>query len=93
MGSSAVEAGLSNFHVIIFAVSKDGFVKKGPKTVYYRNIIKYDNKAFKQDLQEKLSKSDRSKFEYGVFDKIVDKVLNEHASLKRKTILAMIFRL
>ena len=48
-GSSTVETGLSNFHVMIVTVLKGGFVKKGPKTVYYRDFSKYDNKAFKRD--------------------------------------------
>ena len=87
-GSSTFETGLSDFHVMIFTVLKGGFVKKGPKTVYYRDFSKYDNKAFERDLQENLSNRDRSKFEYGAFDKIVDNVLNDHAPLKKKTVRA-----
>ena len=62
---------------MIFTVLKGGFIKKGPKTAYYRDFNKYDNKAFKRDLQENLSKSDRSKLEYGAFNKIVEDVLND----------------
>ena len=88
MGSSTFETGLSDFHAMIFTVLKGGFVKKGPKTVYYRDFSKYDNKAFKPDLKEYLSKIDRSKFDYGAFDKIVDNVLNDHVPLKKKTVRA-----
>ena len=49
-GSSTVETVLSDFHIMIFTVLKCGFVKKGPKIVYYRDFSKYDNKAFKRDL-------------------------------------------
>ena len=73
---------------MIVTVLKGGFVKKGPKTVYYRDFSKYDYKAFKHDLQENLSKGNRSKLEYGAFNKIVDDVLNDHAPLKRKTVRA-----
>ena len=37
-------------------------------------------------MQENLSKSDKSKLEYGAFNKIVDDVLNDHAPLKKKTV-------
>ena len=73
---------------MIFTVSNGGFVKKDPKTIYYRDFSKYDKKAFKRDLQENLSNSDRNKFEYGAFDNIVDNVLNDHAPLKNKTVRA-----
>ena len=44
-GSSTVETGLSDFHLMIFTVLKGGFIKKGPKTVYYRDFSKYDKKS------------------------------------------------
>ena len=88
MGSSTVETGLSDFHAMILTVLMGGFVTKGPKTVYYRDFSKYDNKAFKRDLKEHLSKIDISKFDYGAFDKIVDNVLNDHVPLKKKTVWA-----
>ena len=52
MGSSTVETGLSDFHAMILTVLKGGFVKKGPKTFYYRDFSKYDNKPFKRDSKE-----------------------------------------
>ena len=88
MGCSTVETGLSDFHTIIFTVLKGGFVKKGPKTVYHRDFSKYDNKAFKGDLKEYFSKIDRSKFDYGAFDKIVDSVLKDNVPLTKKTVRA-----
>lgn len=75
---------------MIFTVLKGGYVKKGPKTVHYRDFTKYDNKAFKQHLQGNLSKSDRDKLEYGACNEIVDSVLNDHAPLKRRLCRLMI---
>ena len=48
---SNVETGVSDFHVMMFTVLKSGFLKKGPKTVYYRGFSKYYNKVFLPDLQ------------------------------------------
>ena len=73
---------------MIFPVLMGDFVKKGPMTLYYRDFSKYDNKAFKRNLQEYFSKIDKSKCEYGAFDKIVDNVLNGHVRIKRKTVQA-----
>ena len=84
-GSSTVEMELSDSHATIFTVLKSEFVKKGPKTAYYRDFRKYDKKAFTRDLQEYFSKIDRSKFEYGAFDEIADNVLKNHLPMKKKT--------
>ena len=46
----AIEAGLSDFHAVIVTVLKDEFVKRGPKTMTYRDYSKFSTVDFKKKI-------------------------------------------
>ena len=45
-----VETGLSDFHKMVFSVSKTSFEKQKPKIVTYRDYKRFDNEKFRESL-------------------------------------------
>ena len=50
----AIEAGLSDFHLMILTVLKNGFVKRGPRIVAYHDYRKTDPIVFQSDIKNNL---------------------------------------
>ncbi len=50
-----IEIGLSDFPFILVTVLKDGFVKRGPKIILYRDYSKFEENNFRQTLTESLN--------------------------------------
>ena len=70
---------------MISTVLKSGFVKRGPKIINYRDYSKFDPLKFRIDLHEELSKCHRDGATNDHFSTTVEKVLNKHAPLKKKS--------
>ena len=77
-----VETGLSDFHKLIVTVLKVHFDKQNPRIVKYRNIKRFSNEAFCQDLINELNNYDINNIELTTFTNVCNKILNLHASLK-----------
>ena len=86
--TTTIEVELSDFHLMILTVLKNGFVKKRPRIVTYRDYSKFDPVKFRDDLKSNLAKNNR---EYSVFDNfnsVAEEVLNNHVPLKHKYLRA-----
>ena len=83
-----IETGLSDFHLMVSTVLKSGFVKRGPKIINYRDYSKFDDVKFRSDLREELSKCYRDGTTYDRFNATVEKVLDKHAPLEKKSVRA-----
>ena len=87
--TDSIETGLSDFHCMIITVLKDGFLKKGPKLINYRDYRNFNNNNFRIDVHIELSKHvPADKISYDTFDSVIKNVLNEHAPIKRKYVRA-----
>ena len=86
--TTAIETGLSDFHKMVVTVLKTTFPKQGPSIINYRSYKNFDQTSFKQDLRIELDNVDTSNINYGAFETAFDKVLNEHAPLKKKYVRA-----
>ena len=86
--STAIETGLSDFHSMIMTVLKDGYIKRSPKIVMYRDYRNFDVQSFRKGLQENLGAHQNSHFDYSAFESVVETVLNRHAPLKKKYVRA-----
>ena len=89
--TKTIETRLSDFHEMIVTVFRSGFVKKGPKLILYRDYKKFDVQAFRIELAVRLSEvgSDQGLIEnYGIFNDIVNQLLDKHAPLKKKHVRA-----
>ena len=89
--SDAIETGLSDFHSMIITVLKDGFVKRGLRTLIYRDFRRFDQNCFRQtpwnDLQEMhVNGNDTANFSEFILR--TETVLNEHAPIKKKIVRA-----
>ena len=84
--TETVSTGLSEFHKLVLTVLKTSIVKNKLQEIQYRNCKYFDPRKFNKDLKEEFSR------EYvdscSKFDEIFLKVLNIHASLKKKMLRA-----
>ena len=65
---------------------KSFFPKLSPRIIVYRNFSKFDNKAFRYDLQMRLNEIEGQIFDYDDFEDIFGNTLNKHAPIKQKYI-------
>ena len=86
--TTAIETGLSDFHKMVVTVLKTTFPKQGPSIINYRSYKNFDQTRFKQGLRIELDNVDTSNINYGAFETAFDKVLNKHAPLKKKYVIA-----
>ena len=86
--TTAIETGLSDFHKMIVTVLKTTFPKQGPTVINNRNYNKYNENVFKSDLQQELQKIDPSGLNYSSFETAFDRVLDEHAPIKKRNVRA-----
>ena len=81
--STAIEVGLSNFHLMILTVLKSGFVKRGPRIVVYRDYNKFDPICFQFDIKNNLAGDDKACLVFENFSSIVEELINKHAPSKQ----------
>ena len=86
--TATVETGLSDFHKMVVTVLKTTFPKQGPTVINYRNYKKYDENVSKNDLREELQKIELSDLNYSSFENAFDRVLDQHAPIKKKYVRA-----
>ena len=84
--SCAKEKGLSDFHKTVVKVMKTTYRKLEPRIVYYRDFKYFCSNSFKESLQKAISQNigvgcDKI---YKSFGSSCNKVLDNHAPLKRK---------
>ena len=82
------ETGLSDFHNMIMTVLKDGYIKRSPKIIMYRDYRNFDIQSFRKNLKENLGANQNSHSDYSAFASEVETVLNRHAPLKKKYVRA-----
>ena len=70
-GTRTIQTGLSDFHSMIVTVVEDGFIKRGPTIITYRDYSKSDPLRFKEDLREQLGKNSSCRENFGVFNATV----------------------
>ena len=73
---------------MVVTVLKTTFPKQGPTVINYRNYKKYDENVFKNDLREELQKIELSDLNYSSFENAFDRVLDQHAPIKKKYVRA-----
>ena len=78
------EAGLSYFQKINLTSLKMYCIKQKNETVFYRNLIKYDNLKFKEVLNRELMKHDAHNINHEVFQETALSVLDVHPLLTKK---------
>ena len=66
----------------------DGYIKRSPKIVMYRDYRNFDVQSFRKDLKENLGAQQNDHFDYSAFESAVETVLNRHAPLKKKYVRA-----
>jgi len=67
---------------------KDGFIKRGPKTINYRDYNNFNNKRFRTALKKAIAEQNAQRQQFGTFNSVVKKYLDNHAPIKQKTIRA-----
>ena len=85
--TSTFETGLSDFHKMIITVLKGGFLKRGPRIIEYRYYSKYNTLDFRRDINDTINKLS-SKMNFDSMNTAMVKVLDQHAPIKKKYILA-----
>ena len=73
---------LSDFHEMILTILKSTFPKVRPKQLVYRKFKNFDLNNFKNEIRTKMQPIEK----YETFQEEFLKVLNKHASLKKKFI-------
>ena len=77
-------SGLSDFYKLILTILKSTFPRVRPKQIVHRKFKNFDLNNFKNERRTKMQSIDR----YETFEEEVLKVLNKHATLKKKFIRA-----
>ena len=82
--SEVFETNLSDFHLLTVTELKMNFQKQKPKIIAYRDYKKFDNNAFRHDIQKcTFNTADLKTFKETVFC-----IFNKHAPMKRKYVRA-----
>ena len=78
--SEVFETNLSDFHLLTVTELKMNFQKQKPKIIAYRDYKKFDNNAFRHDIQKcTFNTADLKTFKETVFC-----IFNKYAPMKRK---------
>ena len=86
--SSVCETGVSDFHKLTITVLKQYFPKLKPKMVNYKDYQNFQNNEFRAELDNEMSKHDLGNMEYQRFLNIFIDILNKHAPMKQKYLIA-----
>ena len=84
--STALETGLSDFHLLTVTVLKSTFRKKPPKIIKYRNYKNYTHTNFQSDLLSSLTGIDLMEISNDEYVSLCMKILDRHAPIKTKYI-------
>ena len=84
--STALETGLSDFHLLTVTVLKTTFRKRPPKIIRYRNYKNYSHFNFQYDLKISLIGIDLIKISNDNYVSLLMEILDRHAPLKIKYI-------
>ena len=55
MKTTMLETGISDHHKMVFPILKHTFAKEPPKTICYRDLKNFDQKAFNSYLESKMA--------------------------------------
>ena len=77
--TQVTETWLSDFHKMNITVLETFFRKQKHETVFFRNDRKFDNSAFREELNRELLKYDLNNIEYDTFQEIIVSLLNVYA--------------
>ena len=83
MKTAVLETGISDHHKMIFSILKHTFAKGPPKTICYRDLKNFDQKAFNSYLEAKMAACPNS---FEKFLQIFQDTVQLFASLKKKII-------
>ena len=83
-----VTTGFSDFHKMTATVLKTEFVKADPIQINYRNYKNYNHLEFSKHLNRELHNDVTSKNNYNNFQRILSRVLDIHAPIKKKYLRA-----
>ena len=86
--STALETGLSDFHLMTVTVLKTVFRKRPPKIIKYRDYKRYSPINFQHDLKINLAGIDLNKISNDQYVSLLMGILDRHAPLKTKYIRA-----
>ena len=82
--TTTIATGLSDFHKMVLTVLKTTYRKSGPTVIHYRDYKQFSGDTFKQHLGEELQKIQSIDLNYDSFQTCFDKVLDQHAPVKKK---------
>ena len=85
-GICVTTTGMSDFHKLTAASLKSQVLKAPAKRKFYRNYKNFDEDNFNKDLKLKLDSLEE--LDYSLFENTFNSVLNTHAPIKTKTLLA-----
>ena len=85
-----IETGLSDFHKMSLTVMKVFYKKPRLKTVRYRIYHNFDKELFINEVKNSIEQEycQNQSLEFGSFKKKVDKILQKHAPLKKRYVMA-----
>ena len=83
-----METGISDFHIIAITVLITFYKKQKPKIIHYRNYKIFNADLFKEELNNELLSIDNNNVVLAEFTNTVLSILDRHAPIKRKYILA-----
>ena len=88
--STVIETGLSDFHKMSLTVMKVFYKKPRLKTVRYRIYHNFDKELFINEVKNSIEQEycQNQSLEFGSFKKKVDKILQKHAPLKKRYVMA-----
>ena len=84
--STTIETGLSDHNKMIITVLNGNLNKKEPVLLNYRSYKNFDENLYREKLANALLALDYNNMGYDEFKKVVIRVLNLHAPMKRKYI-------
>ena len=84
--SLAIETGLSDHHKLTITVMKSYFKKQIPITISYRDYKNFNQGLFRGELLSELYNINNGNINYSNFEKIIVRLLNHHAPLKKRLV-------
>ena len=82
MKTAVLETGISDHHKMILSILKHTFLKRPSKTICYRDLENFDQKAFSSYLESKMADCPNS------FEKFLHHIIFAHIFSKRQKYIA-----
>ena len=86
MKTVVLEIGILDHYKMIFSILKHNFAKSQLKTIYYRDLKKFDQKVFNSYLQSKMADYPKKKLSFEKFLQMFQDTVQLFAFLKKKII-------